>query len=43
MQTYLAAILIGVHDVQEACDWYAKVFGMQLLEQKLPYFSEMML
>lgn len=43
MKTYLAANIIGVHDVEKASKWYAKILGMNLVELKLPYFCEMKL
>lgn len=41
MKLFLAANIIGVTDVEVAKDWYASIFGMTLVELKLPYFCEM--
>ena len=43
MQTFLAANIIGVTDVELASKWYADIFNMELIELKLPYFCEMKL
>lgn len=43
MKPYLAANIIGVSDVERASKWYARIFDMQLVELKPPYFCEMKL
>lgn len=43
MKTFLAYNLIGVNDVEKAQQWYADVFGMELVELRPPYFCEMKL
>ena len=43
MKTYLAANIIGVNDVEKASQWYADIFGMELVELKPPNFCEMKL
>lgn len=43
MNTFFAYNVIGVHDVEKAQQWYAEVFGMELVELRPPYFCEMKL
>ncbi len=43
MKTFLAANIIGVNNVEKASEWYADIFGMELVELKPPYFCDMKL
>lgn len=43
MKIHLRANIIGVGDVKKASQWYADIFGMEIVELEPPYFCEMRL
>ena len=43
VKIFLSANIIGVTNIKKASKWYADIFGMKLVELKLPYFCEMKL